>query len=538
MRTGRPGNTRSAATGAGKSAPTDTPIQIAAPSNTVACILLALLCFAYSWRPLDGASDWWSHAAVGRWIVEHAAVPRHTLFLWSASQDWVAHSWLSEVAIYEVMKIFGDRGGPYAALALTGLISAGVVLWAGGYFDRGNRPDLAFILLTLVAIRASEWRFQARPETFAFVFFVGLLKALAELDKRLSRVEPDKSRRWPLLVAIPAIILAWANCHGGVATGLLVAEAWLAEIALRNRSWVIRRELALTGLAAAIATSINPYGLHYYSIYREVSTQTFSLITEWLPFWVTPTLEPEYVVCAFAGLFAAVYAWIRCKDRRIAHLFLLVLMTLFFVKARRNMMFLSVSALFVTAESGLFQCAPMSSRWTLTLRGASAWIARLVPVAAAAIGIAAYSALLFETVADAGYWPPQAVSSVDMPIDQANFVLKAAPRGRVFNDYNNGAYLDWRFHGSPELFIDSADAFPDSLTDMEIQVLSATPSGLEYLDRSGVDCVIGRRRMPGEPDIPPLYKALNADPRWTLTYFKFEGPVWMRNAAGSRQSPK
>src|SRR5690606_7311378 len=70
--------------------------------------LLLLFIAVATWRPLTGSEDFWAHAAVGRWIWQHAAAPQQTLWLWSTPPiEWIAHSWLSQLVYFGVMRTGG-----------------------------------------------------------------------------------------------------------------------------------------------------------------------------------------------------------------------------------------------------------------------------------------------------------------------------------------------------------------------------------------------------------------------------------------------
>ncbi|MEO6907942.1 MAG: hypothetical protein ABI210_08640, partial [Abditibacteriaceae bacterium] len=71
--------------------------------------LLILLTVGYCMTSLPAATDFWAHAAVGRWIIEHHQIPHHTLFLWSDNIPWIWHSWLSQVVFYELLAHVSDN---------------------------------------------------------------------------------------------------------------------------------------------------------------------------------------------------------------------------------------------------------------------------------------------------------------------------------------------------------------------------------------------------------------------------------------------
>src|SRR5580692_4727346 len=80
------------------------------------------LCVIYAWNTLENHSDFWAHAAIGRWIVEHRHAPTRTLFLWTCHDPWIAHSWLSEALIYVMVSRLSDEGA-----AVAGMLSAAVI---------------------------------------------------------------------------------------------------------------------------------------------------------------------------------------------------------------------------------------------------------------------------------------------------------------------------------------------------------------------------------------------------------------------------
>ena len=59
------------------------------------------------------------HAAVGCWIWQHGQARSHTLFLWSDSEPWIAHSWLSELVLYGLLAAGGESPQFYLLHAFT-----------------------------------------------------------------------------------------------------------------------------------------------------------------------------------------------------------------------------------------------------------------------------------------------------------------------------------------------------------------------------------------------------------------------------------
>src|SRR4051812_3967576 len=122
-------------------------------------VLLAVLGAVLAWRLIPGTDDLWAHAAVGRWVWENGRVPDRVLFLWSADDPWVAHSWLSELASYALL----DAGVEWVRLAVMALaVAPFAVLWRA--WQRQARAAAVPAVLFAVAMACSAARFQARGE--------------------------------------------------------------------------------------------------------------------------------------------------------------------------------------------------------------------------------------------------------------------------------------------------------------------------------------------------------------------------------------
>ena len=73
-------------------------------------------------------------------------------------------------------------------------------------------------------------------------------------------VECLKRTRWFLL---PALMVLWANLHGGFLLGFLVVGIF-GCVALLRRDWANFKSYSFAGLGCFIAIFINPLGWHIY----------------------------------------------------------------------------------------------------------------------------------------------------------------------------------------------------------------------------------------------------------------------------------
>ena len=220
-----------------------------------------------------GDGDTWSHVATGEWIIAHGAAPRVDPFSHSMpGAPWTAHEWLAEVLL-----AFAFRFGGWSGVALlTGAAVATAALIVGLSAARELRgaPLIAAVAIGLSLVTAN---LLARPHVLALplaaAWGAGLIAAR------------DRERAPPLGLA--ALMIAWANLHGGFIFGLMLIGPFALEAVtgapvgarlLAARAW------ATFALAAFAAALINPYGVDALLLpFRLMSVENLSRISEWRP---------------------------------------------------------------------------------------------------------------------------------------------------------------------------------------------------------------------------------------------------------------
>ena len=221
-------------------------VRVAMPWLAAAGVYLLLTTFGYR---LLADPDTYTHIALGRWILEHHAVPTSdSLSLTMRGTDWVAHEWLSQVA-YAVAYALGG----WAAVTA---LAAGAVATAVGLLARfllrewQPIPTLGALLAGLVLVSP---HILARPHVLVLPLMVAWIGTL------IGALDDERSPPWRLL---PLMVL-WANLHGSFTFGLamlgpIACEAlWRAQRA--ERAKVAQRWVAFAALSLA-AACLNPYG--------------------------------------------------------------------------------------------------------------------------------------------------------------------------------------------------------------------------------------------------------------------------------------
>jgi hypothetical protein len=464
--------------------------------------LAALLCIGWFSTPISDPDFWW-HLKTGQYIWEQHRLPVPDPFAFTTAgappaypseprvQHFnLTHEWLAQVALYLVCHAGGFAAVVFfRALLLTTL--CGLIGWIAwrrtGHFYRAIGAALA--CAGVAHLFASD-----RPYVIGYVL---LAATLAVLD----------SRRW--LWALPAILLVWANAHGGFFLGWVAIGAYAAEALLRKRrDW----QLLAASAAAVLASGLNPNGFRVLEIlgaYRASYMQ--SILLE----WAKPRLWPPewWTILLFAA--AAVLPW-QARRVRISDWLLFAAFAAAALTANRNVILVGIVAPLVIGSYVPF--------WKRGIPRAAQFAA--VAALVAAIGFGAARGRFFQFRVEDWRWPKGA----------ADFLLANNIRGRMFNTYEYGGYLMWRLWPQQRVFIDGR-ALSDSLFMDYGRILynhennDGKKSADELLDQYGIDVIVMNTFESSSGTFYVLAPAM-ADPdqqAWKLVYNDAAAMVFLRH---------
>jgi hypothetical protein len=205
-------------------------------------------------------SDTYLTLTAGRDVAHHGLPELERLTLGAAGHHWVDQQWLAQWMFFRAWQGGGNAGVALLAAALTG---GAFALLTALLLSRGTTPGRALewsVLAFAVALPDTGVRAQA----FAYPLFVGLVwLLLRDLEGRGSPIA---------LWSAVALLVVWANLHGSVLLGAVLAAAYCAWQAVRRfgderRASVLYAAVGVAALAAPFAT---PYGLDTLSYYRAV----------------------------------------------------------------------------------------------------------------------------------------------------------------------------------------------------------------------------------------------------------------------------
>ncbi len=454
-------------------------------------------------RMLNTDGDLGRHLTLGRTILASHEIPtQDVLSFTKAGEARPAYEWLAQALLATAYNALGLDG----VVILTALVIAAsfAVVYADS-MKRSGAPILA-LLIAGWAAAASSLHWVARPHVFSFLIFAIWLYWLDRL-RRGESVPP-----WQF----PALMLVWANTHGGFVFGFIACGAYLAgclvERLRRSDSPRAGRQLLIvtgTSLAASVITP-NLWG-NWSAVLNNRSSFVLSQTVETRP--VNLSAPNVWPFLALVGL-AVVLVLARRRQVAGSHVFLLSGMAIMSFAMIRNIPLFAIAA------------APLCSQWLAqslgkfvywfkleegfgaidrSLRG-TLW--SLLAITAAISFIVSYQNRTQSTLFT--------LSPQVFPVAAVNWLDAHPPQGNMFNDFNWGGYLLFRSWPRQRVFIDSqSDFYGEPFIRQYAGILGGDGNWEAELNQYHVDWIM----------VPPsagLAEKARLSPSWMMEY---EDPV-------------
>lgn len=499
-------------------------------------IALAACVFAFGvaliWRPIPGHCDFWAHAAIGRWACENGQVPHRSLFLWTADEPWVYHSWLTQVLFYGLTRLGNAETLSTIVLGFTALLA--LVPFALAWWVWGTKARFSCLMALpfVIAFDGIHIRFEPRPELITGAFLSCLLAWLGQRTGNPVSTVPTHSRSPVTTLVILALFCLWGNFHGAVVLGIQVLVITAICEFLQNRRGGLWKLPALLAVLAPLVVCVNPYGPAYWLALVPVGSTRFAEILEWAPVWQKPLVPEEVLITTTAIPALALVAWALNPNRRLAQLGWLIMFAGMFLLARRNSWPLVLTSMIVLALNA--NAIDPERLWTRIgqrlRRGGSAIPLPAILRWSLRVFVLAFVILHAWPVFDhMRLWRNFAPTRLENGIVQ--FVGRHHLEGRVFNDYENSSYFQWRFSGKPALYTDLINAYPDQVFLDYRDILLATERGQRLLDEQQIEIVILTTNRGGSVSLVRLADYLDVQEEWVRVYTDSDGVVWVRRTA-------
>jgi hypothetical protein len=484
-------------------------------TRRLAALIFFIGLFAMAARAAVDSDTFW-HLRAGTWMLDNGRLLNFDVFSHTrAGAEWINHSWLSEIPMAILYRLFGF-GGLNLATALIVWLTFFVVYHSGS----GGSYLRAFVIVLAATASAVYW--SARPQIISMLFTALFGYILISYRQR------GINRLWLL----PLLMLSWVNLHGGFAIGFILlgvtfvgelihwviawaatrgratAQGW-AHTQVRPYGWVW---LGAIGALCVIAVLFNPYGPQM--LLYPFRTVSIGVLQNYIQEWQSPNFharEAQVFIVLWLATFAAI-GFSRLRLSATDFLLFAAFSALALLAARNIAVFAVVAApmLMRHADAAL---AELQARFPkLKIAGSETtpprrwrilnWILLGVVVAAAAVKIALplNRATTLSAIA------------ATSPVGAANYLQQSPTPGPMFNSYNFGGYLVWALYPDLPVYVDGrTDLYDDEFLTEYLNVYTTGPGWEKTLAERNIKLVVTEMAS-------PLARALLKTPGWSARY--------------------
>jgi hypothetical protein len=400
-------------------------------------IVSACLYYLLNAPLLLGHYDLGWHLAAGDLIREQGAIPFHDSWSFTAgAQQWFNLSWLWDVFAAVLLQHVNFSGLMFFVVAC----GAAIVGYLTFICLSSGASPIAVCISVLSACLLYP-AFSAYPNIY--------LAASPNIATMLFSVifYGECLRRSKRVFFLPAIMLLWANLHGGFLLGLFIIGIF-GGVALLRRDWASFKIYGFVGSACFIATFINPLGWHIYEGLTTVLGH-FSqhYITEWWPYYRNITVPGSIPGIIYILMFVGLELRYGRLSSPIEPRLLSWLFLFFGLYQFRYMAFFF-----------LFSAFPFALHLDRLLSKELKNAAVQGPLLAAGMAVACALPLVYARLPALGL--PPMLSEQDVRYLEIHF-----PHARLLNHWNYGGILIFLDRGAIPVFIDgrASTAYPDAV---------------------------------------------------------------------------
>ena len=502
------------------------------PSLTDLIFIVLLISFSFGTlapRLLWDADIGW-HIRDGQNILATHNIPHVDTFSATMSgRPWYAWEWLYDTLIGWIYNISGFNGVVFFSALV---ISLTLALLFRFTLIRGGSVPVTTLLFVLCAM-ASSIHFLARPHV------VGWLIALVWfwiLDTSNKKDAYPRRLLW-----LPALMLLWANLHGGFVLGFVLLGIYVLadvltflkcpEIERRHSSRRRAAVLLAIGLASFVASLVNPYGLRLHIHVYQYLTDRFLMqhINEFqrADFHGAPAQAfLLMIVLALIGTFA-----VRGR-MRWSNWLLMAFSIVSGLYAARNLPFASMLLMMLTAPLLAHRLAGKAGFLTRMNRWQAAELDRCFPVwpvivVLFGIFICLQQGRIFgRQIMDAHF------DSSRFPVQAADTLQREGIREPIFSLDAWGGYFVDRLYPENKVFVDDRhDFYGDAYIREYLKVIHVEAGWQQVLDNWNVNLVV-------MPSNAKLSGALRRSPGWKAVFEDATAIVFQRiRSTGETPAP-
>jgi hypothetical protein len=404
----------------------------------ICVFLMACACAFYllNAQVLLGHYDLGWHLAAGDLIRQQGKIPFHDPWSFTAGdRRWYNLSWLWDVLASVIFQYAHFSGlllfVVVCGAAIVGCLTA-ICLNSGASAIPVCISVLSACLLYPAFTAFPNIYLAAAPNVATMLFCVIFYGACL---KRTGR-----------FFLLPAIMLVWANMHGGFLIGLLIIGVF-GGTALLRRDWASFRIYGFVGAACLFATFITPLGWHIYQgTSSTLGNFVQGYITEWWPYYRNISMPGSIPGIMYVVIFVA----LELRYRGFCPIEARLLSWLFLFLGIYQFRYMSFFFIFSTVPLALHLDRLLPKRPDSGVERSLSLVGILVACALP---------LVFLWMEPALGFPPM-VSEQDVQYLETHF-----PHARLLNHWNYGGILIFRTRGAIPVFVDgrASTVYPESV---------------------------------------------------------------------------
>ncbi|MDP3804232.1 MAG: hypothetical protein Q8Q87_01630 [Candidatus Omnitrophota bacterium] len=330
---------------------------------------------------------------------------------------YVDHEWGAGLIFFSLLKLFG----PGSLLLFKIIIALGTLGFA---LAAARLNGIKWPAVLMLAIPCALTLFPGyvpvvRSHVLTYLLFAATLFYLEKIQKGSERSA----------LAIIFIMLLWVNVHGGFVSGLGMIGIYVITDYFFKRS---SKSMLVILLGAVLATTINPYGMKFWSYLWPALTLGRSSISEWsaMPLFGADPYFGFRVLFAIV-IFILIFGRMGFKGKNaIPRLAILAVTAYLAIRHRRHAPFFGIAAL---AFLGPYFEACIDR---LRLRIPVAGIAALYALTALLVASYVLPAVTFQVLAPVGVYP----------VREADILMYSKAEGNVVVPLRWGNYVMWRLY--------------------------------------------------------------------------------------------
>lgn len=489
----------------------------------------------------------WHQAQSCSWLCN--PVPTTNLFSYTYPNfPFINSHWLSEVIFYMLYNFLGAQG---LLLSMTFLVSIGMLLLFRYAMSKATifPVFLSFCLYGTILLS----RIRIRPELFSyFLVAVFIFILYKNRDSTLPHPNPlpkgegkqGKNNLW--LFLLPLMEILWVNLHIYFPVGIALVGIFLIDLVLGSQSSVLRnwlagyrsssrtnrklidshpktenrglRTLFIVFLLTCLATLINPngltgalYPLHIFSNYGypiEENQSIFFLINYYgggyLWYWT-------FFISAFL---LGIFLLTNRKVSKVADWLLFIVFFAAAYMAERNL------ALFVFATFVPFAIYASKTYQKFGLENLPKVI-----LYQKIISVIAASALVYISIHSLGF----GIQTTPTIEKGADFFIHNHIQGPLFNNFDIGSYLDYRFYPQTKVFVDGRpEAYPVDFFQNTYIPMQQDPKVFEKVEQKYHFQSIFFSYTDQTPWAIKFIPSIMQNPKWQLVYLDSYSVIWVK----------